>query len=118
MAALRRRTSQRHRRKIDALPQPENVRPIEGRVDARHRLERIAAAIDNLDPQRRQVYVLAEIQGLRPAEIAELIGCKLNTVYSRLRRARAELSAALARAGLDEAVPPTPSRSRSHGRTG
>jgi RNA polymerase sigma-70 factor (ECF subfamily) len=123
VASARRRTVERHRRKLDALPPPDNVRPIEGRADARHRLERIAEAIDALAPPRREVWVLAELEGLRPPEIARLLGCKLNTVYSRLRRAREELSAALVRAGLDDVHSPhampaarAPDHERSHAR--
>jgi RNA polymerase sigma-70 factor (ECF subfamily) len=95
VAASRRRTDQRHHRKLEALPRAENVHAIDERVDARQQLTRIAAAIDALAPERREVYVLAEIEGMRPPEIAAVLGCKLNTVYSRLRRAREQLSAAL-----------------------
>jgi RNA polymerase sigma-70 factor, ECF subfamily len=97
VAASRRRTDQRHDRKLEALPRGENVHAIDERVDARQQLARLAAAIDRLAPERREVYVLAEIEGMRPPEIAAMLGCNLNTVYSRLRRARAQLSAALAK---------------------
>lgn len=124
VASARRRTDERHRRKLEALPRPDDPRSLEGRADARHRLERIAEAIDSLAPRRREVYVLAELEGLRPPEIAGLLGCKLNTVYSRLRRAREDLSAALVRAGLDDAHPPQRHASplladatRGHGRS-
>ncbi len=41
-----------------------------------------------LDDDRREVFVLADIEGLSAPEIAEALGVKLNTVYSRLRVAR------------------------------
>jgi len=88
VAASRRRKSARHRRKLEALPKPEQARAVDERVAVRHQLERVAEAIDALAPERRQVYVLAELEGLRPPEIAAVLGWKLNTVYSRLRRAR------------------------------
>lgn len=116
VAASRRRTDDRHQRKLEALPQPEQAHALDERVDARQQLTRIAAAIDKLPPDRREVYVLAEIEGLRPPEIAAMIGCKLNTVYSRLRRAREQLHAALAQ--VEHAQTSTANHNRgNHGRT-
>ncbi len=37
---------------------------------------------------QREVFVLAELEGLSGPEIAAALGAKLNTVYSRLRLAR------------------------------
>jgi RNA polymerase sigma-70 factor (ECF subfamily) len=42
---------------------------------------------------------LHEIEEMTAPEIAQVIGIPLNTVYSRLRVARAELEAALGRQG-------------------
>ncbi len=49
-----------------------------------------------LDTDRRLVFVLAELEGLTAPEIAEALEVKLNTVYSRLRTARAEFERAVA----------------------
>ncbi|MFV8754656.1 RNA polymerase sigma factor [Nannocystaceae bacterium ST9] len=122
VASKHRRGHDRHERKVAALPIPEGPRMLDEHVADRARLERIAAAIDRLEPERREVYVLAELEGLSAPEIAELLDCKLNTVYSRLRRARADLDAALAERGLHDS-PPTRAlasgtRQRNHdGRT-
>jgi len=43
------------------------------------------------------VFVLAELEQMSAPEIAEATGLKLNTVYSRLRLARAEMEKALER---------------------
>ncbi|PRP95109.1 RNA polymerase sigma factor [Enhygromyxa salina] len=110
VASAHRRTDDRHQRKLAALPTDEARDGLEDRLGARHRLEQIAAQIDALEPSRKQVYVLIELEGLSAPEAAEALGCKLNTVYSRLRRARADLEAALTQ-------PPAP-ESRSHDRTG
>lgn len=96
IAARHRRGLERHARKIAALPEPSTPRQLDERVADRKRLEQIAEAIDELAPERREVYVLAELEGLSAPEIADALGCKLNTVYSRLRRARADLASALA----------------------
>ena len=53
--------------------------------------------LDSLDDDRRDVFVLAEMEQLSAPEIAAFLGAPLNTVYSRLRLARIEFSKALAR---------------------
>lgn len=50
-----------------------------------------------LSDEKRAVFVLAEIEGLTVPEIAAALGVKLNTVYSRLRLARADVAKALER---------------------
>ena len=51
--------------------------------------------LDTLDDDRRSVYVLAELEGLTAQEIADGLRLNINTVYSRLRAARAQLERAL-----------------------
>ena len=41
-----------------------------------------------LDDDKRQVLVLYEIEGLTMREVAEVVGCPLQTAYSRLHAAR------------------------------
>jgi RNA polymerase sigma-70 factor, ECF subfamily len=53
--------------------------------------------LDSLDDDRRDVFVLAELEQLSAPEIAAALGVPLNTVYSRLRLARIEFSKAVAR---------------------
>lgn len=53
--------------------------------------------LDQIDDDKRAVLVLAEIEELSAPEIAAITGVPLNTVYTRLRRARIALSAALAK---------------------
>ena len=50
-----------------------------------------------LDDDKRAVFVLADLEQMSAPEIAEATGLKLNTVYSRLRLARAEMERALER---------------------
>ena len=42
-----------------------------------------------LDPGTRMVFVLADIEGMTAVEIGEAMALNVNTVYSRLRAARA-----------------------------
>lgn len=53
--------------------------------------------LDELDDQRREVFVLVELEQMTAPEIAGAIGVPLNTVYSRLRLARQDFARAAAR---------------------
>jgi RNA polymerase sigma factor (sigma-70 family) len=48
----------------------------------------LAAAIDALDPDQREVLVLRDIEGLTAPEVAQVIGLSVDAVKSRLHRAR------------------------------
>ncbi len=62
----------------------------------------VEAFLDTLNDDKRVVFVLAELEQLRPPEIAEMLELNLNTVYSRLRAARLEFAQAVAdRAATD-----------------
>jgi len=50
-----------------------------------------------LTPERRAVLVMAEVEEMTAAEIVEVLGIPLNTVYSRIRLARRDFEAALRR---------------------
>ncbi len=52
---------------------------------------RINAAIEMLSPEHRAVIVLRELDGLDYKEIADVIGCSIGTVMSRLFYARKKL---------------------------
>jgi RNA polymerase sigma-70 factor, ECF subfamily len=53
--------------------------------------------LGTLDPPKREVFVLAELEEMTVPEIAEAIGLPLNTAYSRLRVARHEFNETFAR---------------------
>ena len=96
VASRQRRRQDRHQRKLEALPPIAEPPPIEGQLHQRRRLDALTAAIAELEPKRREVFVLAEFEGLSAPEICDALDCKLNTVYSRLRRARADINLAMA----------------------
>jgi RNA polymerase sigma-70 factor (ECF subfamily) len=64
------------------------------RAEAVRILDRLLA---RLDEDKREVFVLAEIEELSVVEIADVLGVNLNTVYSRLRAARQTFERALER---------------------
>lgn len=96
VASHQRRHQGRHQRKLEALLPVADAPSVEGQLDQRRRLDALTAAIAQLDPDRREVFVLADLEGLSAPEISDALGCKLNTVYSRLRRARADINLAMA----------------------
>jgi len=55
---------------------------------------KVAALLDNLDPDQRACIVLREIEELDYRTIADTLGININTVRSRLKRAREKLLAA------------------------
>ncbi|CAN5885537.1 sigma-70 family RNA polymerase sigma factor [soil metagenome] len=57
----------------------------------------VLRALADLDFDRRTVLVMHDLEGFGAPEIAEETGVPLNTVYSRLRHARAEFRAAVDR---------------------
>lgn len=80
----------------DSLQDHENDAPDEAaaRRQAIGILDRI---LSELDEDKRETFVLAEIEQLSAPEISEILGLKLNTVYSRLRAARQSFEQALRR---------------------
>ncbi|HEY3088999.1 MAG TPA: sigma-70 family RNA polymerase sigma factor [Jatrophihabitantaceae bacterium] len=54
----------------------------------------VRALLAALDPERREAFVLTQLVGLSYAEAAEVCGCPVGTIRSRVARARADLVAA------------------------
>jgi RNA polymerase sigma-70 factor (ECF subfamily) len=75
-------------------------------LESRRAGERAARLLDALDPSRRAVFVMFEVEGLSGAEIAQALGVPLGTVHSRLHTARRELTQALARERARERAGP------------
>lgn len=57
--------------------------------------ERIAAAVEELPVEQREVFLLRQLQGLAFNEIARVVGAPANTVKSRMRYALERLQEAL-----------------------
>jgi RNA polymerase sigma-70 factor (ECF subfamily) len=51
----------------------------------------LRALLDALDPERREAFVLTQLVGLSYAEAADVCGCPVGTIRSRVARARADL---------------------------
>lgn len=74
------------RRRLDARLANE-LRPDEG-VSDRVELDDL---LDHLDTDRRDAFVTTQVLGLRYEEAADLLGCPIGTIRSRVARARADL---------------------------
>lgn len=92
-----RRSAVRRDRRHDAFShtQPDDVSVAHDGAVADRLL--LAELLDELDDDRRAVFVSAELEELTAPEIAEALAINVNTVYSRLRRAKDDLRQALAR---------------------
>jgi RNA polymerase sigma-70 factor (ECF subfamily) len=77
-----------------AYPQPPSPLELAEQSDQVRLLWELLA---KLDPVKREVFVLADLDEMTVPEIASALAVPLNTVYSRLRVARQELEEALAR---------------------
>ena len=80
----------------DQVHGPDRDRP-DARAQDAEAARIVNALLDSLDDDQREVFVLAELEQLSGPEIAEALGLRLNTVYSRLRLARAAFAEAAAR---------------------
>jgi RNA polymerase sigma-70 factor (ECF subfamily) len=74
----------------DPAPDPER------RTAGREVREAVERALGTLDPAFRSTVILRELEGLSYEEIAEVLDIPVNTVKTRLHRARRELQSALA----------------------
>jgi len=68
-------------------------------IENKEKEDLVGSMLDILPPEQRACIVLREIGGLNYREIAEARGINLNTVRSRLKRAREKLSALYRRGG-------------------
>jgi RNA polymerase sigma-70 factor (ECF subfamily) len=57
----------------------------------------LASILEELDADKREVFVLIEVEQLSAPDVAAMIGIPVNTVYSRLRLARQKFEAAMQR---------------------
>lgn len=60
-------------------------------LESRERQAQVRSALAELPEEFRTVLVLKEIEGFKYEEIAEIVGCPVGTVRSRIHRARGEL---------------------------
>ena len=55
------------------------------------------ALLDEMDDERREIFVMAELEQMTMPEIAATLGLNVNTAYARLRAARTTFEESVAR---------------------
>jgi len=106
------RTAAEHRRKLRRRPEevtgaPEPSVPphqIE-ELQRRRAIVLLDEILDKLDEDKRAVFVLYEIEGMPMNDIAEVVGCPVQTAYARLYAARRQFDAGVHRATLAGRTP-------------
>lgn len=104
-AVSSKRKTRRMSTSVDAARERSGAEPADARADIRpsHQLETaerqllVQQALAELADDFRVVLVLKEMEGLRYEEIADVVGCPVGTVRSRIHRARSELRRKLER---------------------
>jgi RNA polymerase sigma-70 factor, ECF subfamily len=83
----------RHRHEAPPLAhEPADPSPQPDTLVAEERLRhQLLAALDAMDFEKRSLVVMHDLEGIAVPEIAALLAVPVNTAYSRLRLARAEL---------------------------
>jgi RNA polymerase sigma-70 factor (ECF subfamily) len=75
------------------------------RIEQRELLEHALRALDALDPEKREAFVLAELYELPMREVAARLGCPQKTAFSRTYAARRRILAELHRHGSLPVLP-------------
>ena len=81
---------------LDGLPDSSAPAP-DRNVETNEGVRILERILDKLDPDKRAVLVLADVEEKPIAEVAQILGIKVNTAASRLRLAREHVDASLAR---------------------
>jgi RNA polymerase sigma-70 factor (ECF subfamily) len=105
--------SRRSRRRSREQPDQDTVIDAHSRdidparaAEASQALDRVQAALDSLEPERRAIFILFELEGEPCQSIATAFGIPVGTVYSRLHKARKQFKDAHAR--MSERERPAP----------
>lgn len=91
------RSSARASRRLSAVDPPLPLPSPHAALEHGEAVTFVETFLAGLDDDQREVFVLAEIEGLSAPEISAVVDANLNTVYSRLRLARARFEQALER---------------------
>lgn len=97
VASEYRRGSRRAIRRLEVVRDPDTHADPEGLANRISAADAVAKVLDTLDDDKREVFVLAEVEGMTAVEIAEALQTNVNTIYGRLRAARQHFARALKR---------------------
>jgi RNA polymerase sigma-70 factor (ECF subfamily) len=97
---------------LEALNVYSNEAPPDEQTDARRRFESFCAAVDQLPPLCRRVFVLRKVHKLTPAEISAVLGVSQSTIEKHVAKGLVRCRDYLRELGLLDVVD-TKARSRS-----
>jgi RNA polymerase sigma-70 factor (ECF subfamily) len=103
-----RRRGARRREDVVARPPEPEVAPDaspERLLEQRRALATALEILEGIAEEKRTVFVLYEVEQLSMTEVADLVGCPLQTAYSRLHSARTEIARALKRRQAQRRLP-------------
>jgi RNA polymerase sigma-70 factor (ECF subfamily) len=93
----------RHRRKESKLSVPSSDQGLDmyegtgpgplASSESSEALRRVDAVVSRLSPEKREAFLMSELEGLTAVEIADVTQTNINTIYTRIRSAREEVSA-------------------------
>lgn len=91
------RPSRRERYDAQGTPDAVDPRTAHDRLERAEAMRTLYALLDELDDERREVFVLAELEQIPMPEAAQMLGLNVNTAHARLRAARAKMEKGIAR---------------------
>jgi RNA polymerase sigma-70 factor (ECF subfamily) len=107
VAAAFRRKAHVRRETMESAPEQTDPRAgAEAELVQRQLLAHLDLALAELDDDKRAAFVLYEVEGMTMAEVAEALGCPLQTAYSRYRVASERVATKLRRVLGDRAALP------------
>lgn len=80
----------------DPAPSPDE------KAAAAEAVRTLHSVLDAMPKERREVFILAELEQMSVADIAAAVQSNVNTIYSRLRAARADFERAVIRARAND----------------
>lgn len=86
----------RRQRRLKLLPTPPTN---EGEAERIELGDLVGRCLDELDEDQREALVLCDIEGIAAGEVATMLRVSRNTIYSRVRLARAKMRRRLAQWG-------------------
>jgi len=95
VASEHRRRPHVRRESLGETPDRQVPPPQHEALERRRAVELLDRALDGLEEDKRAIFVLYQIEEVPMNEVAEALGCPLQTAYSRLHAARRHVEAVL-----------------------
>ncbi len=97
VASNRRRGRAREARRIEhAQPKPQTLPPTDDVAQRREAAAFVRRFLATLDPAKRELFTLVDLEGVTVKDAASIAGINVNTAHARLRAARQSFQAAAA----------------------